>query len=129
MKKRTKEEIDSFLTNTILRKRKRNISSYINFSFLCGKGKKDGETNSRDKLTEEVFNKSSDIYPIIAEDLYNIFREEKLDVLTIEEILFSFSTALIIIVESFGSACELGAFARKEYLDKVWVIEDKKCEK
>lgn len=122
-----KSEIKSF---TLLKKTDLNrrfnfykLDDYFIFVFLCGKAISEGD--NRHFISKQLeINKKFSLY---SEYLYEEFKETNLDLLTIEDILLSVCSATILIVESFGSACELGAFSFvSKNIDKLWVINDKK---
>ena len=95
---------------------------YFDFIFLCGKKLSTNDNRSFIKKELEKNHKFS----LFSEYLYEEFKDTKLDLLTIEDILLSVCAATILIVESFGSACELGAFSFvKDNINKIWVIYDK----
>lgn len=99
---------------------------YFNFAFLCGKGRPEGDKkeDNRGSIQKSIIEKHGG-FAIYSEDLFAIFSNFGLDLLTIEQIIMSVSTSLIILVESFGSACELGAFSvAGEDISKTWVIAD-----
>lgn len=106
--------------------RRRNFSgsgSYFDFVFLCGRKLEPNDNRSFIKQRMDEYKKFS----LFSETLYKEFDDLNLDLLTIEEILLSVSSATIVIVESFGSACELGAFSfSKQSIDKLWVINNEK---
>ncbi len=80
-------------------------SSFFSFVFLCGGNFK--QHTSRDVLTP-ILQKDENIKLIISENLEN-YRGD-LDLLTFESVLECISKMILIPVESFGTACELGAF-------------------
>ena len=97
-------------------------SSFFNFVFLCG-GNRDEHT-SREVLTKEL-KKNENVKIIISEDLSKF--KGDLDLLTFESTLEALSKMILIPVESFGTACELGAFTRmKENNNKVVAIVNEK---
>lgn len=106
--------------------RKSNIISnceYLNFVFLCGGDKNRYE--SRSIIHAFLEKKRRDIKILYSEDLYKIL--DSFDLLTFEELLADLSSNIVIIVESFGSACELGAFSYfEETLKKLIVINNRK---
>lgn len=94
---------------------------YFDFVFLCGKERSAGDNRS---LLEKYINRKKQMRALYSEELHEFL--DKMDLLTFEELLFELSTALIIIVESFGSACELGAFSYlNENISKLFIINDK----
>lgn len=98
-----------------------NSDDYFDFVFLCGKEKMDGDNRSFIKEQLEKNKKFS----LLSEDLYKEFNDLGLDLLTIEYLLLSVCSSTILIVESYGSACELGAFSCSEKcVEKLWVINN-----
>lgn len=95
---------------------------YFDFIFLCGKAISDNDNRHFIKSQLERYKKFS----LFSEYLYKEFDETSLDLLTIEDILLSVCAATILIVESYGSACELGAFSFiTKNIKKLWVINNK----
>ncbi|MEW9939204.1 retron St85 family effector protein [Clostridium butyricum] len=139
----------SVLENIILELKEniRKISTTSNeipkFAFICGRQvfDEDGnykseeilvnEKNKRHFLMKQFESLSKmgkygyrNVVSVISEKLY---QNEEIDILTFEELLAEISDDIIIIVESMGTACELGAFTIKNrYIDKVTVINQKK---
>lgn len=97
-------------------------SEIIKFTMLCGK-QVNGSIDNR-KITKDLFYRfRKDIKNIMSEECFEF--QGNLDLLTFEEILAEISDAVIIYVESMGSACELGAFAYVDsMLSKLLVIND-----
>lgn len=96
-------------------------SSFFSFVFLCGGNR--NTHKSRNTLTS-ILEKNSDIKIIISEDLANY--KGNLNLLVFEGVLEAISKMILIPIESFGTACELGAFTRmKESDNKVVAILDK----
>jgi len=109
------------------KKRKKSFtgSNYFSLSFLCGKKEEAGIVSNRDFIKNVIF-KGTNIISVVAEQIYDSFSYDWLDLLTTEEIILDFSTAVIVIIESYGSATELGAFSVANYnIPKIWVIENK----
>lgn len=127
-----------------VRKNSIKLEKIPKFLFICGKQVLDKnrhvkdsellikEKNKRHFLIEEFkkrergLNDSSytSVFSIISESLFNGYN---IDLLTFEEILAEISDQIIIIVESMGTACELGAFSiKEEYMNKLIVINLKK---
>lgn len=97
-------------------------SSFFSFVFLCGGNVK--EFASRDTLKKIFLKKDKNIKIIISEDLAKY--KGNLDLLVFEATLEAISKMILIPVESFGTACELGAFTRMRKEDnKVVAIIDK----
>ena len=124
------------LSNKV-RMNKKTINDLPKFVFVCGKSIFDGNGNLKDSITlEEEENKrnsiiekfnNSNVKCVISEKLYN--NESVIDTLTFEELLAELSDDIIIIVESPGTFCELGAFTVKDkYIKKLFVINDRERE-
>ncbi|MDU2895705.1 MAG: retron St85 family effector protein [Clostridium sp.] len=110
------------------------------FIFICGEQiiNDDGTVKSREELQRQGNkrqviidklnnNSNHNIVCVISEKIYN--NSIRLDTLTFEELLAELSDKIIIIVESYGTVCELGAFTvKEEYLDRLLVINDDKYE-
>lgn len=97
-------------------------SRFFTFVFLCGGNK--NEYTSRD-LLQNILNNNKDVKIIISEDLAKY--KGDMDLLTFEATLEAISKMILIPVESFGTACELGAFTRiNSETNKVVAILDKK---
>lgn len=107
--------------------RKRNLEltkeKLPKFVFLCGKDISIDDGGNR-KLISELYSKNRrDIISVYSERLFTIFDLNMVDLLSFEELLAELSDGIILFVESYGTACELGAFAmRDELLDKLLVI-------
>lgn len=99
-----------------------NINSrFFTFVFLCGGNKK--EYTSR-KLLQGILSNNKDVKIIISEDLADY--KGDMDLLTFEATLEAISKMILIPVESYGTACELGAFTRiNKETNKVVAILDK----
>lgn len=109
------------------------------FIFLCGKQildengkiKKDNIDNNiryyiKEMLEKKERNNHRSYYCILSEQLYS--DEMKIDILTFEKLLAIISDEIVIITESAGTYCELGAFVLEDnFMKKTIVInEDKK---
>ena len=124
---KSQKQIDSFLEkNSVFRRG--NFSTpgeYLDFVFLCGKTRQKVNDN-RELLEKNVLDDHGKI-TIYSEDLFDIFSNLNLDLLTVEEILLDISSGVVLILESYGSACELGAFSISNTSSKkMIVINDKK---
>ncbi|ASF38509.1 hypothetical protein CEH05_04995 [Halobacillus halophilus] len=99
------------------------------FLFLCGKefdvGSQENSTSNR--VLVKNFYKNigrDDVFCIFAEDLWSNQVIPNLDLLSFEDFLAELSDYIVLFIESFGTACELGAFAmRDELLKKLIVLE------
>lgn len=120
------------------------------FVFVCGKIILDENGNLKPKeelrdsdnkrfriieLLEEPFvseaseKKTSEVFPIVSEKLYNRDSRILIDLLSFEEILCNLSDDIILILESDGTKCELGAFAMNdELIPKLCVLNDNNYE-
>jgi len=97
--------------------------SYQTIAFVCGKDIHDS-TSIRAKFIQHCTDNHIEITPFLAEDA--VEKEPfGLDYLTQEKVIASFSGAIVIAVESFGSACELGTFS---YVDsmakKIYILDE-----
>lgn len=126
------------------KKRKRKTEMHTlreipKFVFVCGEIILDDNGNLKDEkllrennnkrylLIEELQKNKSFIFPIISEKLYKKDAKILLDLLSFEEILCKLSDDIILILESDGTKCELGAFAMKnELVSKMCVLNDHK---
>lgn len=119
------EKFISIINSFKEQRKSRIISSceYFNFVFLCG-----GEryVNDNRTLIQKLLEKNrDDVRVLYSEELHKII--DHFDLLTFEEILADFSSNIIIIIESYGSACELGAFSYyPETLKKLIVLNDRR---
>lgn len=112
--------IDNY--NSCRRNDFRGTGKYFDFIFLCGKKINDDKPDNRRIIQNKII---TDKFSLFAEDLYKVFDSLQTDMLTVEEFLLSISTATVLIVESYGSACELGAFSFVDSnIEKLWVIND-----
>lgn len=77
--------------------------------------------------TGEYEKESHPVQSVISEFLYS--PDKEIDILTFEEVLAEISKYIIIVTESPGTYCELGAFALHEkFYDKIIVINEDKPE-
>ena len=107
------------IKNEVKRKPSKNKGRYFNFIFLCGGAQYEGDNRA---LLKKLLSKREDIRCLYSENLFQLLDT---NLLTFEELLFETSTNVIIIVESFGSACELGAFSYiDDSINKLIVIND-----
>lgn len=137
------QDILERLTDRV-RKNKIQQSIFPKFIFICGEQiinndgcvKSDEELlnlenkrhyliNSLEKNIIQLENrKFKNVLCVISEKMYG--DNERIDTLTFEELLAELSDEIIIIVESVGTICELGAFTvKEEYMKKLLVINDK----
>jgi hypothetical protein len=96
------------------------------FIFLCGKDINIENGGNRKHVTEFYKKLRKDIICIYSEDLFNLFNIDAVDLLSFEEVLAELSDGIILFLESYGTACELGAFSMQENLmKKLLVFNDK----
>lgn len=121
-----------------LRDKKFSSSKFPLFVFICGEQILDDKNNIKtpDELRQGknkrqfILDKISQInnrkiVGVIAETLIETFRDH--DSLTFEGILADISDEIIIIVESVGTFCELGAFSfSQDLVNKLYVLNDEK---
>ncbi|RKL61354.1 hypothetical protein DXT63_17110 [Thermoanaerobacteraceae bacterium SP2] len=101
----------------------RSDAKYPKFFFLCGKKQDSKEMTNRLWVKEFYKKHDNSIICIFAENLWE--KESKiqeLDLLTYESFLAEASDAILLFVESYGTACELGAFTIKDNLAKKIVV-------
>jgi hypothetical protein len=114
--------------------RVRNNDKATKLVFLCGGSKSDGTVSMRRSQVEDFIRKQfkGAVEVFYAEDYVKSFSEKKpsAELLDMEAGLFKISDRVILILEGYGAACELGAFANpKKQREKLIVINDKKYEK
>lgn len=96
---------------------------YLPFAFLCGKAR--SENDNRSIIQKNVL-ETNHITSLYSEDLFVFYNEKDIDLMSFEEFVLDISSAIVIIVESYGSACELGSFGLiNANLEKLWVITNK----
>lgn len=100
------------------------------FVFLCGKNieLQKYEESNRGTIQKWLAAKSKNIFFVLSEKLWEDDFDSNIDLLTFEDFLAEVSDSIILLVESPGSFCELGAFAYTEKLfnDKLIIIIDEK---
>lgn len=97
-----------------------NIPKFI---FLCGE-KLDSPVGNRNKIKDFYSRFRKDVIPIYAEDLFDKVKHE-VDLLKFENFLAELSDNIILVLESYGSVCELGAFtSSSSIVKKLFVIND-----
>ena len=95
-------------------------SRFFTFVFLCGGNR---ETCTSRSLLSSVLLRNADVKLIISENLESF--KGNLDLLTFETVLEAISKMILIPIESYGTACELGAFTRiNDSENKVVAILD-----
>lgn len=109
-----------------LSKVNRNLPKFI---FLCGKDISTQNSN-REVVTNFYKKIRHDVICIYSEKLWEVLKFSKMELLTFEEFLAELSDGIILFLESYGTACELGAFAMKEtLLKKMLIFNDKSFKK
>lgn len=97
-----------------------NKGNYFTYIFLCGGYIYSGDNR---EILKNILIKRQDIKCLYSEKLFTNF---DFDLLSFEELLVEHSTNVVIILESYGSACELGAFTyTNKLLKKIIVINNK----
>lgn len=118
------DKIVKTLLSTLSTKLRRNVTSKNlakKFIFICGKQIDENKDNVRRWLTSVLEKNDVNIKCLIAEDLYF----STCDLLTFENLLAEISDYIIIILESPGTFCELGAFVNNQTMvDKIIVINE-----
>lgn len=104
--------------------------TYPKFVFLCGAAL-DAEgygKSNRGTIDRFIQKQTDDIFIVLSEKLWEDDFNSSIDLLTFEEFLAEISDCIILLVESPGSFCELGAFAYADALfsDKLLVVVDNK---
>lgn len=104
----------------------REVASAPKFIFLCGQHIDISYGGNR-KLVDGFFRRyRKDVISLYAEDLFKLHKKE-IDLLTYEHYLAELSDGIILFIESFGTACELGAFTMLDsLLAKTIVFNDVK---
>lgn len=128
------EKIESIIDNLRerLRYNEKPIRNTPKLVFICGENiiAEDGRLKAESELSNNkrfILKKKLEerefIIPIIAESLYDF--NGKHDALTFEHLLAALSHNIVIILESYGTVCELGAFSSNpELVDKIYVFND-----
>lgn len=114
-----------------LNKKSNKFITYPKFVFLCGKAFIDENNyyvSNRGVIEKCLKSKSSDIYIVLSEKLWEENFNSNIDLLTFEEFLAEVSDCIILFVESPGTFCELGAFTYADGLfsDKLVIVIDEK---
>ena len=106
--------------------------TYPKFVFLCGKKidseKETYETSNRGTIQRALQSKSNNIFFVLSEKLWEDDFDSNIDLLTFEDFLAEVSDSIILLVESPGSFCELGAFSysHRLFTEKLMIIIDEK---
>jgi hypothetical protein len=104
-------------------------SKVAKFVFLCGGSQDNGFISSRRSEIIKFIDKNlPNIKVFIAEPVFEILKSEghKGNILDIEDQISKFADEVIIVLESNGAFCELGAFSSKSLRSKIIVINDEK---
>lgn len=88
-------------------------SSFPKFIFLCGEAMVGNKQTNRDMVRQHLARLGSpDVHPVISETLFAAqSAPSSSDLLTLEHMMARLSDVVLIFLESFGTAAELGAFA------------------
>lgn len=94
--------------------------------FLCGANRINGTPSSRREALKAFIETVCKFKVIYAEVVFDELRRHSnnKNILSIEGEIAELADAVIIIVESPGAVCELGAFSNSELLHKIFVIND-----
>lgn len=117
----------SALKDSVSSGRVTSSSSGPRLLFLCGANKADGQLSERRaRVKEFVETHFPEVRVIIAEDVYaELIKQGKAQNLYALETQISLASDYIfIILEGFGSFCELGAFSHSDFREKVKVVND-----
>lgn len=108
------------------------IITYPKFVFLCGAAYEPDMYNvsNRGVIDRYIKGKTDNIFIVLSEKLWEDSFDSNIDLLTFEDFLAEVSDCIILLVESPGSFCELGAFAYADKLfsDKLILVIDKNYE-
>lgn len=93
---------------------------------LCGKENRNNILDNREITDRILQNKRDDVYSIYSERVFSIIEdhetESNIDLLKFEELLVEISDGVILFLESYGTATELGAFAYLDSLAKKMLV-------
>ena len=110
----------------------RQIITYPKFVFLCGKAYENDmyDSSNRGVIDRYIKGQTDNIFIVLSEKLWEDSFDSNIDLLTFEDFLAEVSDCIILLVESPGSFCELGAFAYADKLfsDKLILVIDKNYE-
>lgn len=111
MRTKSEESVLRILADTNCRKDYFGYAQgeYLNLVFLCGKAR--SPADNREQISKQLIEIVPFRYSLYSEDVFDAFPRDSLDLLTLEEIFANISSKIVLIVESYGSACELGAFS------------------
>lgn len=121
----------SFLRNSIEGKNITIASSTPRLFFLCGANKEEGGLSiRRQRLKTFIETNIDNSIVVIAENFFDNYlrnhsqKKDKKNSLDFEFILSHISEKVIIVLESYSSFCELGAFSHRSLRSKLIVIND-----
>lgn len=100
--------------------------------FVCGGNKNNKPSHRRRNLIAYTNKNINNVYPFLAEQVFTTLKkaDPERNVLQIEQSLFSLADYIVIILESAGAFCELGAFSHQiEWRKKIVVINDENLRK
>lgn len=115
------------LKNHILKHKVYRSGKVVKFVFLCGGNRESGKISfRREEIIKFVERNLPNIKVFIAEDVFKILAAEGHtgNFLDIEDEISKFADEIIIVLESNGAFCELGAFSVKDLRSKLIVIND-----
>lgn len=93
------------------------------FVMLCGKDMSIVKKDNRYYTSELIKQRRPDIFVIYTEKVFSIIEHDNyLDLLKFEELLIEISDGVVLFLESFGTACELGAFSYIDTLAKKMLV-------
>lgn len=123
LKDKTIKNICELLKNKRRINYRKNIMPY-KIIFICGKQFELNKITNRDCLKKAIEKKDPKAKCIFAENLYFSQDGKSYNLLEFENILNTISFKTIIILESPGTFCELGAFVNKESKKNLVVINN-----
>lgn len=104
--------------------------TYPKFVFLCGAALDANKyaLSNRGIIDRFIQKQTNDIFIVLSERLWEDNFSSSIDLLTFEEFLAEISDCIVLLVESPGSFCELGAFAYADRLfaEKLLIVVDNK---
>jgi hypothetical protein len=104
-------------------------SKVAKFVFLCGGNQQDGRISTRrSEIIKFIEKNLPNIKVFIAEQVFEVIKKEgqKGNFLDIEDQISKFADEIIIVLESNGAFCELGAFSTEKLRNKIIVINNEK---
>ena len=104
--------------------------TYPKFVFLCGKAYSENkyDESNRGIIDAYLKTKTEDAFIVLSEKMWEDNFNSSIDLLTFEEFLAEVSDTIILLAESPGTFCELGAFAYAEKLfsSKLIIVIDER---